>query len=144
MATETVTPTWTVAVVSVDGFEVRALLREYMGEVVSRYRGRPATDHDVRLALDEFPDDDLRHPTGRFLLARMNGEAAGCIALRLGEPGAAYVVRMFVRPAFRRHGGGAALLEAAEAHARHLGVHTLRLEAGWDALYTDHFYERKL
>ncbi len=140
------TVNWTVAVVSVDGYDARTLLRDYFDELVARYHDRPATREEVSAAMADDPSDVLRHPTGRFLLARAGGRAAGCCALKMMEPGAAEVVRMYVRPRDRGRGGGAELLAAAEAHARHLGVRTLRLQVRSDLvearrLYVAHGFE---
>ena len=67
-------------------------------------------------------------PQGRLLLARVDGEPAGCIALRPIESGIGEVKRLYVRPAFR--GRGIAKMLAAElvAAARAIGYASLRLD----------------
>jgi amino-acid N-acetyltransferase len=62
----------------------------------------------------------------RFLLARDDGEAVGCVGLEVhGESG---LLRSFaVAPSHRRRGVGAALHEAAVAMARAEGVRDLYL-----------------
>ena len=62
----------------------------------------------------------------RFLLARDDGEAVGCVGLEVhGESG---LLRSFaVAPSHRRRGVGAALHEAAVAMARAAGVRELYL-----------------
>ncbi len=67
-------------------------------------------------------------PAGRLLLARADGAAAGCIALRPLEPGVGEVKRMYVRPAFRRRGIARALADALVAQARAIGYQRLRLD----------------
>ena len=60
-------------------------------------------------------------PGGRLLLARVEGEAAGCIALHAWEREAGEVKRLYVRPAFRGRGVGRALATAIVAAGREAG-----------------------
>jgi putative acetyltransferase len=72
----------------------------------------------------------LRGPDIRFFVARKDGAAVGCGALRVEEDGYGEIKRMFVAPAARGLGVAKRLLLAIEAEARRLGLHTLRLETG--------------
>jgi len=74
--------------------------------------------------------EQLAPGSGLFLVARDGGEAVGCGALRRLDPFTAEVKRMYVEPARRGRGVGAAVLERLEAAARELGVHRLVLETG--------------
>lgn len=67
---------------------------------------------------------------GCLLLATVDGQPAGCVALkRLAEPANSLELkRLWVRPAFRAVGLGRGLVEAAIEHARAVGV---------DAIYLD-------
>ena len=56
-------------------------------------------------------------PDGRLALGLINGEEAGCIALRRLDPERCEVKRLYVRPAFRGLGAGLALLEWVIAEA---------------------------
>ena len=58
-------------------------------------------------------------PHGRLLLAKVNGQPAGCVALRRFDQTRGEVKRLYVRPRFRGSGLGKALMKAlaAEAHA---------------------------
>jgi ribosomal protein S18 acetylase RimI-like enzyme len=56
-------------------------------------------------------------PGGRLALAIMNGQPAGCIALRRVDALHAEAKRLYVRPAFRSLGLGRALIEWAMAEA---------------------------
>ena len=57
-------------------------------------------------------------PDGRLALATVDGEAAGCIALRRLDALRAEVKRLYVRPAFRGKGIARALMEWVMAEAR--------------------------
>lgn len=84
---------------------------------------------------------------GAFLLAFVDGEAAGCGTVRRIEDGLAEVKRMYVRPTLRNRGLGTVILAAIETEARRLGITRLMLETGERqpeaiALYRRHDYER--
>jgi putative acetyltransferase len=65
----------------------------------------------------------------RFFVARQDGEAVGCAAVRL-EDGYAEVKRLYVLPRMRGRKVGMALLLRLEAQVRTEGVTCLRLETG--------------
>jgi putative acetyltransferase len=67
-------------------------------------------------------------PQGRLLLARQDGQMAGCIALRPLEPDACEMKRLYVRPAFRTHGIGRVLVDRLIQEARHAGYRQIRLD----------------
>ncbi|MGK5440617.1 GNAT family N-acetyltransferase [Micromonospora sp. URMC 105] len=120
------------------------LLGRYFEEIVRRFHRRPVRPGEVEAAMAESPSDDLVPPNGLLLVAYRDGRAAGCAGLRL-RPGWAELTRVFVHPAHRGHGGGAALLAAAERHARTLGADRIRLDTRADlvearALYARHGY----
>ncbi|WP_433650836.1 GNAT family N-acetyltransferase [Micromonospora zamorensis] len=142
--TITARPTWTTSVSRPDQPDAVLLLREYMTEMVVRYHCRPALPGEVDEALAEMPSDDLTHPSGLLLLAHHGADLAGCAGLRW-HSGWAELTRVFVRPAHRGAGGGAALLTAVEQHARAAGAEAIRLDTRADlfearALYARHGY----
>jgi len=65
----------------------------------------------------------------RFFVARRDGAALGCGALRL-DAGYGEVKRMYVRPEARGAGIGRRVLDRLEAEARALNLPVLRLETG--------------
>lgn len=71
-------------------------------------------------------------PAGALLLAMVDGEFAGCCALRpidsIDYPNAAEMKRLFVRKAFRRFGLGRQLAEAILDAARVAGYHSVLLD----------------
>lgn len=68
-------------------------------------------------------------PAGALLLAEQEGQVVGCVALRpLEPPSVAELKRLFVRPAGRGRGTGAALTNAILARAREAGYERVRLD----------------
>jgi GNAT superfamily N-acetyltransferase len=67
-------------------------------------------------------------PEGELLLASVDGEAAGCVALRALGGGACEMKRMFVYPRFQGLGLGRALGEAVVEEARRAGHRVVRLD----------------
>lgn len=67
-------------------------------------------------------------PHGTLLIAQINGDVAGCVALRRLDHQIGEMKRLYVRPAFRGWGLGEHLIEAAIQAARHAGYTTLRLD----------------
>ncbi len=67
---------------------------------------------------------------GTFLVARDDGRAVGCGAIRLLDGTTAEVKRMYVEPDQRGRGVARAVLASLEAAARELGARRLVLETG--------------
>lgn len=89
---------------------------------------------------------EMTPPAGWLFLARLDGEAVGCGALKLKGDGIGEIKRMWTAPAARRLGVARRLLQAIEAKARECGVTRLRLEtnralAEAQALYRRAGYE---
>ncbi len=74
--------------------------------------------------------DSLMGEQVRFLVARVDGAAAGCGALVLDDPGYAEIKRMYVRPEARGLGVGATILRELEDLARQEQRTGICLETG--------------
>jgi putative acetyltransferase len=74
--------------------------------------------------------EHLEGGQGVFLVARDDGRAVGCGAIRLLDPMTAEAKRMYVEPDQRGKGIGRAILAGLEAAAKQLGVSRLVLETG--------------
>jgi len=67
-------------------------------------------------------------PHGRLLLARADGEAQGCVALRPLGDRVCEMKRLYVRPALRGQGLGKRLAQQVIAEARVAGYATMKLD----------------
>lgn len=128
---------WTVREVDHADRELAPLVRAYMAEMISRYHRRPAREDEI----DEQFAADTRTPP-RMLLARYDGRARGCVGVRSLDEDTAEVSRVFIDPAARGTGGGIALLDAADVHARSLGVARIRLDTRADLVEARNLYAR--
>jgi DNA-binding MarR family transcriptional regulator/GNAT superfamily N-acetyltransferase len=75
-----------------------------------------------------LPAAELTPPAGAFLVARFNGQPAGCGVLRSLEPGTAEIKRMWIDRPHRGLGLGARMLRALEEQAAALGHTRVRLD----------------
>jgi ribosomal protein S18 acetylase RimI-like enzyme len=71
---------------------------------------------------------DYAPPSGCLLLARHNGQAAGCIALRKLSDNISEMKRLYVKPQMRGLKIGRKLVEAVIAEARKIGYTHIRAD----------------
>lgn len=117
--------------------EATPLLRDYYFDIVGRYYGRPMTSAEVdEIMLDE-PSDDLL-----MLVATVDGEQVGCVALRLSVKPFAELKRVYVAPAARGRGVALALLAQAELVARQHDAVTMRLDVREDLVEARSLYAK--
>lgn len=94
--------------------------------------------------LDGLPGE-YRAPAGALLLAWVNGQPAGCCALRpllsSDYPNACEMKRLFVRPAFRGLGLGRQLVDQTLLCAQQAGYHSLLLDTLTDMEAARALYE---
>ncbi|HVI59910.1 MAG TPA: helix-turn-helix domain-containing GNAT family N-acetyltransferase [Luteimonas sp.] len=105
------------------GADARACIEAYLRELDERFEAGfdPARGPSADPA-------ELVPPAGLFLLARLDDAAIGCGALKAGGSGIGEIKRMWVAPSARGLGVAQRLLDALEAHAAAMGLHTLRLD----------------
>ncbi len=106
--------------------DVREIFREY------------AASLDIDLCFQNFDAElaalpgEYAAPTGRLLVAYVDGALAGCGALRriadVDHANACEMKRLFVRPAFRRFGLGRLLAEQLLDEGRSLGYSAMLLD----------------
>ncbi|MDR6569921.1 Ribosomal protein S18 acetylase RimI [Chitinophaga ginsengisegetis] len=104
--------------------QVKLLFREYANWL------------NVDLSFQQF-EDELANlpgvyvpPTGALFLALVDGQLAGCVAIRSFDDSTATaeMKRLFVKDAFKGHGVGKALASAAIAESRELGYKRILLD----------------
>ena len=105
-----------------DPDEVRTLFREYQEEL-----GVDLCFQDFDRELAELPGA-YAPPEGALLVAAVDGELAGCVALRRLADGVSEMKRLYVRPALRGRNIGRALAEAVIGVARERGYGRMRLD----------------
>ncbi len=110
--------------------ECLSLISHMTAEVSQRYQ----LDHSVTSAFN--PSD-----AALFVLARLDGKAVGCGALRPLEPTVAEVKRMYVLPEARGQGIARQILSALEHAARQQGYTHTRLQTGLLQPEAIHLYE---
>lgn len=107
---------------------------ERVREIFREYADSLAIDlcfQNFEHELDHLPGD-YAAPRGTLLLALVDGEVAGCCALRpldtADYPNAAEMKRLYVRKAFRRFGLGRLLAESVLDAARQAGYASVLLD----------------
>ena len=104
----------------------RAIFREYAEQL-----GVDLCFQNFDAELATLPGD-YAPPQGALLLASVDGEIAGCGALRsladVDYPNACEMKRVYVRPAFRRFGIGRLLVRALMDHGIRAGYSNLLLD----------------
>jgi ribosomal protein S18 acetylase RimI-like enzyme len=102
--------------------QARALFQEYGASL-----GFSLCFQSFEKELAELPGD-YAPPSGRLLLAYVDDQPAGCVALHRFENDAAEMKRLFVRPEFRGHRIGQQLIDQLMADARAIGYTSIRLD----------------
>jgi GNAT superfamily N-acetyltransferase len=113
--------------------DVRALMRAFVAwhrewhvedrELIDGYFDSKALEEELAGLPGAYSPTE-----GDLLLARCDGEAAGCVALRRLDDRACEMKRMFLYPRFHGRGIGLALGEAIVREARRAGYAVMRLD----------------
>jgi putative acetyltransferase len=102
--------------------DAQRLIRQLDEDLIGRYPALPEP-HGLR-------PRDLIDPSFTFVIARIDGIAVGCGALRSLPPDMGEIKRMFVLPDFRGRGIARRILEVLESRARELRFRSVCLETG--------------
>jgi putative acetyltransferase len=113
----------TVASEPFDSPDARRLIGALDAHLASRYPPAQRFGPNLR-------PEHLQPGHGTFVIARADGRAVGCGALRRLDDTTSEVKRMYVEPEMRGRGVAKAVLEHLEAAARTLGSGRLVLETG--------------
>lgn len=81
-------------------------------------------------------------PEGQLLLARYQGQPAGCVGLRRLDEQRCEMKRLFVPTSFHGQGIGRALAETLITNARTLGYQSMRLDTGIRQTVAQKLYQR--
>jgi GNAT superfamily N-acetyltransferase len=122
--------------------DAQAVLREYFGELISRYNDRPAEPEEILEEMELAPSEDLFGATGVFIVAYRSSDPVGCVGLRFRSNLVGQVTRMFVIRRERRRGVGVALLSEIEMIARRRGITRLELDTRNDLVEARRLYLR--
>ena len=140
--------------------DARLCLDTYFRELAARFDGGfdAQTDDSARV-------DDMKPPSGLFVLARLDGEAVGCGGLKRTGKATGEIKRVWTAPSVRGMGVARRMLRTLEAAASEMGLKTLRLDTnralteahalyrseGYreiarfnDNPYADHWFEKRL
>lgn len=115
------------------GYEDREELEELFGEYMEMLLRQQPEFRDY-LAVQHYDTelDQLREkygpPGGRLYLARVDGTAAGCVALRRIDGECCELKRLYVRPSFRGHGLAGRLVDQVLSDARTIGYRAVLLD----------------
>ena len=102
--------------------QARILFREYAEQV-----GEPCCFATFHEELDSLPGE-YAAPAGRLFLARGDGRAAGCVAMRRLDRQSGEMKRLYVREPFRGSGLGRTLSKLVLVAAREQGYGRLVLD----------------
>lgn len=117
--------------------DAQRCLSQYFAELDGRFE--EGFDVSKSIAADS---GDLRPPQGVFLVARLDGRAIGCGAVKILSPGIGTIKRMWVAKTARGIGIGRRMLLALEEQAAALGFGTLRLETHRSLAEAQKLYRR--
>jgi putative acetyltransferase len=113
----------TIAAEPFDSADARSLIAALDEHLSSRYSPNERFGPNLK-------PEQVAPGLGTFVVARTDGQAVGCGALRRLDETTAEVKRMYVKPEVRGHGVAKEILDRLEDVARQLGVHRLVLETG--------------
>lgn len=127
----------TIEAVDPFGKESEACMRAYYTELQERFE--EGFNPEIYLAAKP---DELVPPSGWLLVARLDGEAVGCGALKVKPGGYGEIKRMWVAKSARGLGIAQRLLDALERQAVQAGVQVMQLDTHRSLVEARKMYER--
>jgi DNA-binding MarR family transcriptional regulator/predicted GNAT family acetyltransferase len=112
-----------VAAEAPDSPDAHHCLDAYFLELAARFEGGFDVD-----AERSAPVADMAHPSGLFVIARLDGDAVGCGGLKRVDKATGEIKRVWTAPSARGLGVARRMLRTLEAAAREKGLKTLRLD----------------
>jgi ribosomal protein S18 acetylase RimI-like enzyme len=112
-----------VAIEPPDSDEARFCLGEYFAELARRFE--EGFDLELGKAAEA---SEMTPPRGWFVMARIDGEPAGCGVLKRLEDGIGEIKRVWVAPSARGLGVASRLMQKLESIALEAGLTTVRLD----------------
>jgi len=121
-----------------DSADARWCLEQYLRELAERFETGfdPTRSNPAR-------DEEMKPPAGYFVVARLDGCAVGCGALKRGNKGTGEIKRMWTAPSARGQGVARRVLQTLETIARKAGLTTLRLETNRTLKEAQTLYRRE-
>lgn len=116
----------------------RACLQHYYDELGRRFDA--GFDPD---AVKNFDASEMRPPKGWFVIARIDGLAVGCGALKRLEPGIGEIKRVWTSPAARGQGVAGKIMDMLEQVAAQQGLHAVRLDTNRTLVEARAFYLKR-
>jgi GNAT superfamily N-acetyltransferase len=113
----------TIAAEPLDSADARRLVEALDAHLASRYSPEQRFGPNLKPA-------QLAPGLGTFVVARLDGRAVGCGAVRLLDPTTVEVKRMYVEPEMRGQGVAKEVLAHLESAGRELGARRAVLETG--------------
>lgn len=103
--------------------QVKGLFREY-----ANWLSVDLSFQSFEEELSNLPEPAYVAPEGALFLALVDGQPAGCVAVRAFENSTCEMKRLFVRDAYKGHGVGKALAASAIEAGRKLGYKRILLD----------------
>ena len=131
-------PSCDVRVEPPDTPDARRCLNAYFQELATRFE----TGFDPAKS-NPASDEEMTPPSGFFVLARIDGQPAGCGVLKRLDGTLGEIKRMWTAPSARGRGVARQILRTLEDIARDKGLTTLRLETNRTLTEAQALYRRQ-
>lgn len=121
-----------------DTADAQFCLGSYMAELASRFDGGFDPGKGNNLTVEE-----MTPPKGYLLVARLDGKAIGCGALKKLGPSEGEVKRVWTSPEARGLGVASRLMDALESLAREVGFATVKLDTNRTLVEAQAMYRKR-